>query len=194
MPSAAHHAANPTSDHERGDAYDLTVDRANGPDPDALAAALLADPRVHYVIWNRQIANRQIESGAWRPYALTAIQTDPHTSHVHVSIDPAQRDDARPWSLDGSPLATVAPPDAPSVAQNPPAPSGWRAMQQARVTPAMAAWAAAILHDPSAGMFSTQTRSFDGVDVLARVEWHPADARIAHVHRGVSLFEGSAVA
>lgn len=99
LPSAAHHAANPTSDHERGDAFDVTHDPANGPNLNELATALLADPRVTYVIYNRRIANRKIDAGAWRPYVATAIQTDPHTSHLHASIDHVQRDSVAPWDL-----------------------------------------------------------------------------------------------
>jgi hypothetical protein len=99
LPSAAHHVVNPTSDHERGDAFDVTHDPVNGPNLDELATALLADSRVTYVIYNRRIANRKIDSGAWRPYVATAIQTDPHTSHLHVSIDHVQRDSIAPWDL-----------------------------------------------------------------------------------------------
>lgn len=50
-----------------------------------------------YVIWNRQIANKAVLDNAWRPYERTAIQTDPHTSHVHVSIRHDARDDSSPW-------------------------------------------------------------------------------------------------
>lgn len=96
-PSAAHHAANPGSDHERGDAYDFTVDHVNGPEPGALAELARLDPRVSYVIWNRQIASKRKDDNAWGPYERTAIQTDPHISHVHVSVRSDARGDARPW-------------------------------------------------------------------------------------------------
>lgn len=101
LPSAAHHAANPNSDHDRGDALDVTYDPLNGPNLEALAAALLKDERVTYVIWQRRIANRSIMGGQWRPYALTAIQTDPHTSHLHVSVNHGARSVAAPWDLSG---------------------------------------------------------------------------------------------
>lgn len=108
LPSAAHHAANPSSDHERGDALDVTQDPVNGPNLDTLAAALLKDARVTYVIWNRQIANRAIDGGKWRPYELTAIQTDPHTGHLHVSVSNAARDNAAPWDLSTVQTAAAA--------------------------------------------------------------------------------------
>lgn len=99
LPSAAHHAVNPHSDHERGDALDVTYDPLDGPNLDGLALSLLRDPRVTYVIWQRRIANRAIDGGAWRAYTATAVQTDPHTSHLHVSINHGTRDDASKWDL-----------------------------------------------------------------------------------------------
>jgi lysophospholipase L1-like esterase len=83
------------SDHNTGDALDITSDAANGPPLDALAAALLRDPRTHYVIWNRRIANVEIAGGTWRPYTGTSA----HTDHLHLSIYPAKRNDASAWNL-----------------------------------------------------------------------------------------------
>jgi hypothetical protein len=93
MGDAAHQAR--TSDHNEGNAFDVTHDSANGLDLDALADALMRDDRVHYVIWNRRICNSAFEDGAWRP----STGTSPHTEHLHVSIDPEQRDDTTPWAL-----------------------------------------------------------------------------------------------
>jgi hypothetical protein len=95
-PSAAHTKANPKSDHELLNALDVTHDPVRGPDLDALAKALLDDDRAKYVIWRRRIANPAIENGAWRPYT----GTDPHTDHLHLSIDSAKRDHDEPWGLD----------------------------------------------------------------------------------------------
>jgi len=95
LPSAEHLKANPKSDHNTGDAYDFTADTENGPDLEALAALLLKDPRVQYVIWDRRIANRDIEGGRWRAYS----GSNPHTRHLHVSLRPARRDDTSPWTL-----------------------------------------------------------------------------------------------
>jgi hypothetical protein len=78
----------------------------------------------------------------------------------------------------------------PSVADNPPTPAGYRLMQQADVTPEMTTWAVAILHDPTTyPMFSTTTRMFAALTVLARVEWHPPDFQNGVIHRGVTLYE-----
>ncbi len=79
---------------------------------------------------------------------------------------------------------------APNVADDPPVPQGWKLMQQADVTPAMTAWAVAILKDGTTyPMFSTTTQTFGTLTVLARVEWHPPDFQNGVVHRGVTLYE-----
>jgi hypothetical protein len=83
------------SHHNGGDAVDITKDPVHGPDLDRLAAALLKDPRTQYVIWNKRIANPDIQAGTWRPYD----GTNPHTRHVHLSVRHPLRDDVRPWSL-----------------------------------------------------------------------------------------------
>jgi hypothetical protein len=98
MASAAHTAANPASDHERGDALDVTRDAANGPDLVALAASMLADDRVSYVILDGRIGNRAIEAGKWRAYP----GPDPHTSHLHVSVLHNRRADTHPWAIPGA--------------------------------------------------------------------------------------------
>ena len=114
----AHHAQNPRSDHEQGNALDVTRDPEHGPDLEALARTLLADPRTHYVIFDRRIANPNREGGAWRPYG--GGWRDPHQGHLHVSIWPELREDARRWALDeGEPAAREI---APLAASSPPAP------------------------------------------------------------------------
>jgi len=78
----------------------------------------------------------------------------------------------------------------PNVADNPPTPTGYKLMQQSEVTPDMTSWAVAILNDPvTYPMFSTTTKTFGTLDVLARVEWHPPDFLNSAVHRGVTLYE-----
>jgi hypothetical protein len=196
VPSAAHHLANPNSDHERGDAYDFTVDRVNGPDPDALAELARNDDRVSYVIWNERIANKSVQNNDWRPYARTAIQTDPHTSHVHVSIKHYQRDSVAPWGaadLQNKMQNVPAPSPAPMAARAPSptmqaVPSGYVNMVQSHVTPARAAWAQALLHDQTFQMGQVRTNDIGG-PIAARVEVHPADAHLNHDHRGISLYE-----
>jgi hypothetical protein len=78
----------------------------------------------------------------------------------------------------------------PSVSDNPPIPDGWQLLPQALVTSEITAWAVAILNDPvSYPMFSTAMQTFNGLMVLARVEWHPPDFQNSVVHRGVTLYE-----
>jgi hypothetical protein len=84
-------------------------------------------------------------------------------------------------------MSNKSAPTPPTTAQNPPPPTGWRYMPQAHVTQPLALWAKAIHDDDSKQPFDT-VLSDDGA-VLARVEWHPADASKPYVHRGVSLFE-----
>ncbi len=91
------HIAEGKSDHIHGNAFDVTTDPQSGPNNAALAVALLSDSRTHYTIFNGEIRNVEIDgrSGASRPYT----GADPHTSHLHVSIYPAGRDDTRQWDL-----------------------------------------------------------------------------------------------
>ena len=110
-PSEEHLRANPKSEHATGDAIDLTYDPERGPDLDALAAALLKDPRTRYVIWRRRIANVQVEGGAWRPYTGASA----HEDHLHLSLFAALRADASPWDL--AAVASGAP--APSALRMP---------------------------------------------------------------------------
>ncbi|AUX42575.1 uncharacterized protein SOCE26_040080 [Sorangium cellulosum] len=114
---AAHQARK--SDHNEGNALDVTHDPERGPDLDALAERLLADPRVTYVIWNKRIANRQIQGGAWRPYD----GTNPHTRHLHVSIRAGARNAERPWAL---PDAGSAVAGAPAALPLPSVVEGWK--------------------------------------------------------------------
>lgn len=81
------------SDHNDGNAFDITHDPGSGANGELIARMALADPRTAYVIWNRRIANVSIQEGAWRPYT----GSNPHTHHVHVSIRPSTRLDDSPW-------------------------------------------------------------------------------------------------
>ena len=79
---------------------------------------------------------------------------------------------------------------APNVSDNPPVPAGWKLMSQAAVTSDMTAWAVQILHDPvTYPLFSSTTKMFGGLLVMARVEWHPPDFQNHAVHRGVTLYQ-----
>lgn len=86
------------SDHNSGNAFDLTSDPRHGVDGDVLVANLVRsnDPRIKYIIWERRIwypaANGRRPQG-WSAYA----GTNPHDKHFHVSIKPEARNDLRPW-------------------------------------------------------------------------------------------------
>lgn len=76
-------------------AIDITNDAGNGPEGHKLSRQLVTDPRVKYVIFNRQIfKTRQPELG-WQKYT----GTNAHDHHVHVSIKPDARDSVMPWPL-----------------------------------------------------------------------------------------------
>ena len=87
----ASHQARP-SDHNLGNAVDITHDPASGCDGHTVSTLAMQDPRVAYVIWDRRIWNPWI-APTWRPYS----GTNPHTHHVHISIRKEARDDASPW-------------------------------------------------------------------------------------------------
>lgn len=91
MGDASHRARK--SDHNLGNAFDITHDPENGCDADAIAIQALADERTTYVIRAGKIASRDRLAEGWRPYT----GANPHNTHVHVSIAATKRDDARPW-------------------------------------------------------------------------------------------------
>jgi hypothetical protein len=106
---AAHKARQ--SDHNDGNALDITLDGNNGPNLDALAELLLRDARTKYVIWNERIATRNVDGGKWRPYPIDPAnkgKVNPHTRHLHLSIHANAREDGRPWKIDQ--LRTTTPP------------------------------------------------------------------------------------
>jgi hypothetical protein len=86
------------SDHNDGNAFDLTHDPAHGVDCGVLSRLVINDNRVTYVISNRQIYNRARVAEGWRPY--TGL--NPHNRHMHVSIQAASRDDLSPWPWSAS--------------------------------------------------------------------------------------------
>lgn len=93
------------SDHNLGNAFDVTHDPSSGCDGDVIAACAIRDPRVKYVIFNRRIWNRERGDTAWRPYT----GQNPHNHHCHVSILATARNDVRPWEWapDGKALAAM---------------------------------------------------------------------------------------
>lgn len=101
FPSAQHLAQSPNSDHNTGDALDLTHDSHNGFDSYKIAEQLRLskDPRISYVISNRRIFSNTIQPWTWRPYS----GSNPHSSHVHISVQKLRRDDEGLWNL-GAPM------------------------------------------------------------------------------------------
>lgn len=98
MGDASHQARK--SDHNDGNAFDVTHDPDNGCDGETIAALAQQDRRTKYVIWNKQIWSVARQSEGWRPYD----GANPHTHHCHVSIIEALRDDdsAWPWAPERS--------------------------------------------------------------------------------------------
>lgn len=111
----ADHAAR-DSDHnpERGwvDALDLTHDPAGGFDAHGHARQVAArrDPRISYIISNRQIWN---PLRGWRRYTGSS----PHTKHAHFSIANSGRFDTSPWFRSQIPFPTPVVP--PTFQENP---------------------------------------------------------------------------
>lgn len=109
------------SDHNLGNAFDITHDPDVGCSGDVIAAAAIKDPRVKYVIWNRRIFNRQRGDTQFRPYT----GKNPHTKHCHVSILAGSRTDTRPWAWapGGGDLPALTQTQAPAGGEEPPRPS-----------------------------------------------------------------------
>jgi protein-disulfide isomerase len=92
LPSPAHLQQSPNSDHNTGDAVDITVDKRFPGMGDAIASAAINDPRTKNTIWNRR---QWTPAAGWMPY----YGKNPHTGHVHISLVVARRDDVRPWDF-----------------------------------------------------------------------------------------------
>ena len=91
--SVAHLKANPTSDHNTGLAVDLTHDPKNGIDCELIFEKLKEDERVAYLIFNKKIWSRQRRKEGNRKYS----GSNPHTKHLHISINDSHADDTSPW-------------------------------------------------------------------------------------------------
>jgi hypothetical protein len=109
LPSEAHKKQNPNSDHDRGDAVDVTVDPKSGASGDTIAAWAIRDPRVTYVIWNHRIYYRN--HPGWQDYGETfksGKKKDQHTEHVHISLRHASRADTSTWGwASGGPTPSI---------------------------------------------------------------------------------------
>ncbi|WP_257457753.1 peptidoglycan-binding domain-containing protein [Archangium lipolyticum] len=98
------------SDHNVGNAVDITHDPASGATGDEIARHALNDSRVTYVIWNKRINSR--DGRGWRPYR----GSNPHTHHCHISIRASARSDTRHWGW----ARGVTPPPPPPSRRPPP--------------------------------------------------------------------------
>ena len=93
LPSVAHLKLSPNSDHNTGLAVDLTHDPENGVDCAQIFEKLKEDKRVSYLIFNKKIWSRQYAKRGNRPYS----GSNPHTKHLHISIDSNMANDTSPW-------------------------------------------------------------------------------------------------
>lgn len=93
LPSLAHQKASPNSDHNTGLAVDLTHDPDKGVDCVVIFEKLKEDERVSYLIFNKKIWSRDRAKSGNRPYS----GSNPHTKHLHISINPDKSNDTSPW-------------------------------------------------------------------------------------------------
>lgn len=91
MGDAAHNVRK--SDHNEGNAFDLTHDPEHGVDCNLFSRLALLDYRVKYVIWNKKIYKVESPNEGWRQYN----GKNGHTHHMHVSIKSQFRDIGSPW-------------------------------------------------------------------------------------------------
>ncbi len=103
-PSEAHRVQSPNSDHNRGNAVDLTHDPVHA-DCHILSELAITDPRAEEVIWNGRIWS--VLHPEWRAYE----GTNPHDHHMHVSVRPELRDDASCWPWAPPGLAEIITPE-----------------------------------------------------------------------------------
>ena len=93
LPSPAHIKTSPTSDHNTGLAVDLTHDPDNGIDCAIIFEKLKEDNRINYLIFDKKIWSRARRKEGNRKYT----GSNPHTKHLHISIDRAYGNDTSPW-------------------------------------------------------------------------------------------------
>jgi len=90
LPSAAHVAQSPNSDHNSGFAVDLSHDPTNGINCFELFEKLRADKRIKYLIFHGKIWS--MKNGE---YPYTGINA--HNHHLHISINETCGNDTSPW-------------------------------------------------------------------------------------------------
>lgn len=90
LPSKAHVAQSPASDHNTGYAVDLTHDPVNGVDCKDIYEKLQTDKRVKYLIFKGKIWSAQ--NGE-----LVYKGINQHNKHLHISIKTTCGEDTSPW-------------------------------------------------------------------------------------------------
>lgn len=91
------------SDHNVGNAVDVTHDPKHGCHGDTIASYALKDSRTKYVIWNRRI--NSLDGRGWRKYT----GSNPHTHHCHISIKSSARNNTKHWGWRGGGAAPPPP-------------------------------------------------------------------------------------
>lgn len=80
-------------------AIDITNDPDDGCDAHVIVKALVEskDPRIKYIIWNKQIVSSVVKPWTWRPYT----GKNPHTKHFHLSVLPQKvlYDSIENWAI-----------------------------------------------------------------------------------------------
>jgi len=105
-------------------ALDITHDVAGGCNANLIWDSLRAarDPRVQYMIWNRQIVNAD-QIGSAAPWAVRDYRgSNGHTKHIHISVraDARRYDNEQPWAVSVAPSAVAPPAPIPDI-EPPPA-------------------------------------------------------------------------
>ena len=90
LPSAAHVRQNPNSDHNSGYAVDLTHDPKNGINCVEMFIKLQDDKRVKYLIFKGRIWSQA-------KGVLKYTGSNPHNSHLHISIKEGYGCDESAW-------------------------------------------------------------------------------------------------
>jgi hypothetical protein len=93
LPSAAHIAQSPTSDHNTGYAVDLTHDPVRGIDCVDIFEKLKEDKRVKYLIFQGKIWSKERAKEGNRKYT----GSNQHNKHLHISINDGCGEDTSPW-------------------------------------------------------------------------------------------------
>jgi hypothetical protein len=93
LPSRAHIAQSPTSDHNTGHAVDLSHDPKHGIDCKDIFEKLKEDKRVKYLIFQGKIWSKEKAREGNRRYT----GSNPHNKHIHISINSTMATDTSPW-------------------------------------------------------------------------------------------------